>query len=208
MSYDQSNLGRWTECTISGKQNRHITIITAYNVCNDSIITCGPKTAYSQQYHQIKLHNPGSNPDPRQQFWNDLKMRIETLTNNKNEVIIMLDANDSLQNQQSFFTTWVRSLQLIDIHLFHHGTEEEPASYVRGSLRIDYILATKLINNYVTQCGMLPFHELCLSDHRPLYANIDLSNYLGHFPPPPPWSKSRDVSTADPRTVVNLETTI
>ena len=179
MNSDRTALGRWTECTISGKCSRHVTFITAYNVCNDNIATSGATTAFTQQYHLLKLANPHATPNPQQQFLTDLRTRINKLKSDGHEIVVMLDANDTLQNHQSTFTSWVRSVNLVDVHMHFHGTDDEPATHSRGSNRIDYILATPVITDYIENCGILPFHELCYSDHRALYADFDLVGYLG-----------------------------
>ena len=121
------------------------------------------------------------------------------------EVLLMIDANDTLQNQRSRRTTWVQSTNLIDIHMHYHGTDNEPATYARGTNRIDYFLATPLITNYVESCGILPLHKICFSDHRPLYAYIDLTSYLGGQVATCLQRQSRGVNTADPRTVLRYQ---
>ncbi len=50
---DVHGLGRWTTCTLKGKDNTKLTIITAYQVCNDHIERTGPKTAFRQQWSLI-----------------------------------------------------------------------------------------------------------------------------------------------------------
>ena len=52
---DESKMGRWIQCTIRGKDNRKVTMITAYQVVKQSITQAGPKTAYMQQYQRLRL---------------------------------------------------------------------------------------------------------------------------------------------------------
>jgi hypothetical protein len=205
LTQDSSQLGRWTECEIQGKNEKRVTFITAYNVCSDNIATCGPTTAFAQQYHLLKLEHPGRVPDPRQVFWDDLKYRIAYLQRSGHEVVVMMDANDTLQNPQSKLTSWVQSLNLTDIHMHYHGTEDEPATYSRGSTRIDYMFATSTIKDYIEYCGILPTHELCLSDHRALFADIDLTAYLGNSPPNSFSPSQRGVLSSDPRTIYRYQ---
>ena len=47
---DPDGLGRWTYATLQGKANAKVTIVTAYQVCDDNISTTGPNTAYRQQW--------------------------------------------------------------------------------------------------------------------------------------------------------------
>ena len=94
----------------------------------------------------------------------------------------MMDANDTLQQQHSNFSSWVRDHKLIDIHVRCHGIDGEPPTFARGSRRIDYMLATKGINEYVVAAGILPFNEFCTSDHRALFADIALHDLLKGSP--------------------------
>ena len=199
---DPSSMGRWTSCTISGKQARQVTIITAYNVCNASITTCGPMTAYSQQYHILKRTFPGRDPDPRAAFWRDLSSFITTLRTTGHEIVLMIDANDTLQKHNSKLTKWVRDSGLLDVHMHYHGTDDEPATHSRGTNRIDYIFTSPTITEYVEHCGILPLHDICFSDHRPLYVDIDMLGYLGGHIAHPLQQLSRGIVTTDPRTVV------
>lgn len=202
------SLGRWTETTINGKGNRKVTIITAYNVCPQSESEVSEKkyTAWTQQWHILKRKHPGR-PDlnPRKQMLQDLSERIKTIKNSGHEVIILIDANDSLQQLNSDLTSWVRSLELVDIIAEKHGTIDEPATHARGSQRIDYIFTTEKIFEYVGACGILPLHELCFSDHRALYADIDIKAYLGGDLPDTIHRATREVHSNDPRTVQKFQ---
>jgi hypothetical protein len=175
MRSDATNLGRWTECEISGKEKRCVVFISAYNVCRGTVTRAG-LSAYSQQYHLLLLQDPDSSPDPRKKFNDDLKQRIIDLKNDGKEVVVMMDANDTFKSKS--FTNWFESLQLVDVHTSRHGLEDAPATYKKGPNRIDYMFATTTISNYVKRCGILSFNEICKTDHRALYADFDLSGYL------------------------------
>jgi hypothetical protein len=198
---DQSNLGRWVESEISGKQNRKVTIISAYIVCKDSIDRSGPNTAYTQQWLILKEKNPHANPEPRATCFEDLKARIKALREQDQEIILMMDANDSLQNTRSALTKWKKEVNLIDPLVQRHGTDEEPPTYARGSKRIDYILVSDRISEYIVAGGILPLHHICFSDHRALYIDIDLQAYLRSDPPSHMSRVARGISSEDPRSV-------
>ena len=151
-----ANLGRWTETTINGKRDRKVTILTVYVVCHQSETEINTKktTAYTQQWHLLKRKFPGRNIDARKITMSDLKERIIELKRIGHEIIVLVDANDSLQQLNSELTSWVTDLDLIDVITDKHGTEDEPATYARGSQRIDYIFTTNKINEYVYKCGI------------------------------------------------------
>ena len=201
---DESGLGRWTETEIIGKDNRTVCIFNVYAVGKNKIGTCGPMTSYFQQW---MLLNKDSNTrvDPRDKLFQDLGQTIQERQTARKEVIIMIDANDSLQNPNSKFTKWVHDMNLIDVHCNLHGTDDEPATYSRGTTRIDYFLATERINEYITEAGILPLHEFAVSDHRALFIDIDLKAYLGGELYDALHRNTRQISTSDPRTVVKYQ---
>ena len=51
LDQDPHHMGRWTTLHIKGKNNKTVTIITAYRVAQTSISQCGPYTAFAQQWH-------------------------------------------------------------------------------------------------------------------------------------------------------------
>ena len=63
---DQSGIGRWTECRITGRKNRQICFFTVYRVTSTTIQSTGPNTAYFQQWHIIR-HTQQARPNPRAQ---------------------------------------------------------------------------------------------------------------------------------------------
>jgi hypothetical protein len=61
------NMGRWTYNTFSGKHNRNITNITAYQVCDKSVTQRGRYTAAAQQESLLRQRGE-TNPNPRKHF--------------------------------------------------------------------------------------------------------------------------------------------
>ena len=113
----------------------------------------------------------------------------------------MLDANDTLQKPNSKFSRWVRNHTLLDVHVRQHGTDGEPPTFARGSRRIDYILATAEIAGYIKAAGILPLNDFCTSDHRALFVDIALQEYLRGSPNPLAPQSCRGLQSSDPRAV-------
>jgi hypothetical protein len=65
------DMGRWTYQTLSGKRNRNVTIITAYQVCDKSVSQRGRYAAAAQQESLLRQRGE-ANPNPRKQFRLDL----------------------------------------------------------------------------------------------------------------------------------------
>jgi hypothetical protein len=205
MSKDNSGLGRWTQVTLKGKNNNTVSVITVYGVGKNNISTCGPHTCYFQQWNLLNKGNEDDQIDPRKRLFEDLQTKIEELKGEGEEIIVLMDANDTLQMPNSQLTSWAVKLNLSDVHTTLHGTVDEPATYSRGSSRIDYILSTEGILNYITEAGILPLHELVLSDHRALFIDVNMRAFLGGDPYDIMNINNRNLSTSDPRTVVKYQ---
>lgn len=202
---EENHLGRWTEAMISGRDNTKVTIITAYRVCKNSIRTCGPQTAFALQWHLLhKLGGKTHSIDPREEILADLQTRIQNLKLDGHEIILLMDANESLQTPNCRLSNWVRNNNLIDIHVMKHGTKDEPATFARGinPKRIDYILTTPSIAEYVTAAGILPIKEVCNGDHRALFADFDLKTFLRGEPSEESRAPRRGLTTNNPRAVL------
>lgn len=200
VSHEESGLGRWTEATLTGKDNRQVTIICVYRVVKNSISRSGPFTAFAQQWHLLRMKGH-PNPDPHKQCLTDLGERIDLLVKDNHEIILLIDANESLQNPNSSFTKWVRARKLIDVHVQWHCNDDKPATYARGSKWIDYILSTQEMSKFVTAAGILPLHEFCVSDHRAVYADFAIKEFLRFEPNPLEAASGRALQSNDPRAV-------
>jgi hypothetical protein len=197
---NESDMGRWNEIAISGRKGKSVIVITAYRVCKNSAATAGPTTSFAQQWHILR-RSGDKTPDPRKRFIRDLEKRVGKALREKQGVIVMLDANESLQHFNNDFTKWIRNSQLVDIHVHRHGTQGEPTTYTRGSTRIDYMLLSRDLVDYVSAAGILPFKTFTKSDHRALFIDIDLDCYLGGRPSDAALATRRGLASNDPRAV-------
>jgi hypothetical protein len=171
---DPRGLGRWAYTTIQGKQGVHITTITAYKVCKNTVAAAGAKTAYMQQWSMLRI---ASNPDPnsRQQFIYDVDEFLTALRQDpKHEILLMLDANENINEGGSKLHQLMQKHDMVDIHAHIHGTEDEPATYIRGRKRIDYMFGSAGIVTHTNAAGIEAFYDgVAVSDHRGLFADIN-----------------------------------
>lgn len=202
---DESGLGRWSTTTLHGRDQRHVTIITAYRV-EGTIQSKGPYTAFQQQRYILESKKAACT-DPKEAFLIDLGELVDRLIAQKHEIIIMMDANASSQKDKRF-NQWIRDHNLIDPHTQLHGTENQPASYQGGSTRIDYFLTTGDIMDYVSAAGILPFHEYYESDHRAMFLDVDLAEYLKGLPSTQMSTDSRGITGKNPRAIQKYQAMI
>jgi hypothetical protein len=127
----------------------------------------------------ILLREQGlQNPDPIAEFYNDLKEQLNKWRQQEYDIVLMIDANEMIGSKKGGLTDIMIQLNMTDLITLHHGVENEPNTHLRGSQRIDYILGTKWVQECCTHSGILPFYNGYASDHRPIYASINISKLL------------------------------
>jgi hypothetical protein len=113
---------------------------------------------------------------PREAFILDLVTFIQDIERNPNShCILMLDANEGLEDQEGGLRKLLSDTNLIET--FSHFMEETCSipTYTRGKKRLDFILSSQSLLPYVTRVGYLPFYAANNSDHHGLYLDLDES---------------------------------
>ena len=105
-------------------------------------------------------------------------MFINKLTKLNHEVIIGIDANEAFTSNAGDIARLYKQCHIIDPISTIHGIKGEPNTYARGSDRIDYFLCTNNIYKFILKCGILPFFSIMISNHRGLYLDVDIIQYL------------------------------
>ena len=82
---DPRKMGRWISTTLQGKAKKTLTLITAYQVVDDSSALHRPKTAYKQQWMMLRTTGE-PNPNPRKAFVRDITDFIKKEREHNNEV--------------------------------------------------------------------------------------------------------------------------
>ena len=189
---DSTGLGRWSGLTLDGTSGRKLTIITAYRVCSGSPQTAPIGSSFLREYEYFR-ENHYTSLNPRRLFLTDLQKTILDLQNSGHCIILMLDANSTLDDD--IFQIFLAACGLHDLHY----TDPAPSTYIgSANRRIDFIFGCDEILPYVTRSGSLAYADGPQSDHRSLY--IDISP---EFIEPSPWhtilpSISRDLYTGNP----------
>jgi hypothetical protein len=137
-------------------------------------------------------------PHPHQQCMLDLQAWIASLQQNGSYVILLMDSNEDIQQHQGSYTpleytetrlikaanhnaslaTLLLSCNLVDTPA-HQDTPPYPANYIREKKRLDYILISAELVPAIQHTGNLPFHKLCLGDHRACYLDLNATILFG-----------------------------
>ncbi len=166
---DPTGLGRWAGFRFDCKNHRHIIIISTYRPTPSQ--DKGDNTCYSQQWRLLRNSAKDTlNPDPRTQLIKDLTIQIKKWQQDNNEIIIGIDANESLDTTNSAILRLLQDTSLTSLHRDTYA----PITYARGKSCIDYILGTPTVARSIKAGGYFPFFDGAWhSDHRALYVDID-----------------------------------
>ena len=166
---DPLGLGRWAYTKYIGRNGKALIIISAYRVAQSNL-TPGDNTSYNQQYRALRRQGV-ENPKPKKLFCSHLLSQIQAWTAQNTDILLMLDANDDLTDPD--FGKFMDQCKLYDLLGTHHSINSPP-TYIRGSRTIDYLLATENVIKATQQCDMNSYNDTISSDHRSLWADIDI----------------------------------
>jgi exonuclease III len=162
----------------------------------------GEKTAAAQQFRTLMQHTSGTGrsdvPHPHRQFMLDLQAWITSLQQSGTYIIILMDNNEDIvqhqgscipleyiqntilraPNHNAALATQLQSCNLVDSLAVQHPPPFPP-TYIRGKKRLDYILISAELSETIQHSGILPFHSLCLGDHRACYIDLDAPMLFG-----------------------------
>ena len=175
--HDPGMMGRWTGNKYRLQGNRSIYVLLAYRPCPSPPHAVLPQSnsTFSQQY--FKMRGLGIlEPNPRLQFVEGLITYIQDLKIDKDDILfVMLDANEVLGKEKQGIIQLVNTLGLVNVFTINQMTPCNIPTHVKGKQRIDYMLGTPNLLQYINKIGYLPFHHKITADHRALYINVSIN---------------------------------
>ena len=170
---DKRKLGRWSNITLTGKNDLKTTIYTCYCPCKSSSVG----SAYAQQLLYISEHKAQLQDVtcPRQLFGKDLRLELKSKLDAGHNILVQGDFNSNYDDLH----TWMLGLGLENVIAKKHG--RGPTTYNRSNKdAIDHIFGTANFN--IQSGGFLAYGRL-LSDHRGLWVDIPNHMLYGYNPP-------------------------
>lgn len=168
-------MGRWTSISLTTATSRKVRIISAYQVCQQS--SPGTNTAASHQTAHIitESSTTGSTTriTPRQAFIQDLQSFIRNMQEEEEDIILVGDFNDDITDPMSGMDQLATTCGLVDLFSVRTGSPNLPATYQRGTKRLDFVLISPSLINHVKAAGYDPFGYRIPSDHRGMYVDLD-----------------------------------
>ena len=104
----------------------------------------------------------------------NINIFMAILIKQNHEVITFIDGNEQFIPGNKGISKLTSHPAMLDPLLYKHNLKYEPHTYKRGSFRIDFVVCTKTINQYITKCGIFPFDTVTVSDHRPYYLDVNI----------------------------------
>jgi endonuclease/exonuclease/phosphatase family metal-dependent hydrolase len=117
--------------------------------------------------------------NPRTSFITDLIVEVDKWKAAGAHIILGGDFNENLGESTDGLSNLVSTCNLTDVHAFFYDISHEPATYVRGSKRLDYVFVSEGVLPFVQSSGIEPFFTTVHSDHRGLFLDVDLTALLG-----------------------------
>ena len=90
---------------------------------------------------------------------------------------------------------------LADLFAVRLGASSMPATYQRGSKRLDYVLLSPELIDSVQAAGYDPFGYRLPSDHRGMYLDLSTSMLFDDTPPDLPAAGKREFTTSSSETI-------
>jgi len=178
-------LGRWSYLELVGQLGMRLIVVSAYRVCPQQFdATASTVTA---QQTRILLQQGVPNPNPHQQFISDLTTQINSWRQQHKEVLVGLDANESVDDPRSKIMRLMAETDLIDLHHHCYPSSTKPATHQRGSHPIDLILGSPRLASTLVHAWILPFGDppLIKGNHHLLGLEFNAKTLFGSKPNQP-----------------------
>jgi exonuclease III len=158
-SHNRDRMGRWTSIRLDTHSGKHLRIISAYQVC--PVIRTGSNSAASQQKAQLIVEDANQpflkRRSPREAFTQDLQAFINQCQKNGDDILLVGDFNEDMDSEKSGIANIAFTCELADLFAIRLGNTTVPATYQRGTRRIDYALITPHLINSIQAAGYDPF---------------------------------------------------
>lgn len=172
---DPHHMGRWSGQVYKVHAGHKLAVITAYRACKQNANE-GVYSSYKQQQLSLRARTGALHPIcPRNAFITDLIAYVVSLALTDDDfLLIMLDANEVIGEDSFGTVALLEQLRLVDLFERHHQQACDIATHSNSkNRRIDYILGTANITQFITKCGYFPFQSGIDSDHRACYIELN-----------------------------------
>ena len=168
--------GRWVIQEFTGQGHRRVVLFSVYQPVQKQT-TSGTITVAAQQESLLRLTQDPIKT-PRKAFRRDLSEALRSYTSEQTLILIVGDFNEQLGLDPDGMTKIASDFGLIDLMAQRHSSPP-PATYARGSKRLDYALASPLIGDSLISAGYEEFNARMSSDHRGYFFDFNTTLLFG-----------------------------
>lgn len=160
---ERDKWGRWSSQIFQGHEGRKIAIISAYQ----PIVKGGTagKITVAAQHLSLLMQSEDNTTNPRVAFRRDLSKWLTDYQQQGYEILLIGDFNEPLGTDPDGMSKIAGDHRLMDVMARRHSSEP-PATYARGSRRLDYALASAHICKALVRAGYDAFNNGIATDHR------------------------------------------
>ena len=145
------DMGRWAWQEIRLDGTRKLYVMTAYRTCDEPTGSTALTTAWHQQYRRLRKRGIDK-PDPRTQFYTDLKRFIKQHQREGHLFIIGMDANAAHDDDEVLdFMCETELIDVFDDFVAH----PRPPTYARGTKQIDHLMSSIDLLQYWTNAFIM-----------------------------------------------------
>ena len=168
--------GRWAIHEYVGKNGRQLAIISAYQ----PIVKGGPpgKITVAAQQISLLLQTKTKVTNPRTAFRSDLTNVVLGYKTSQYDILLTGDFNEEFGADPDGMAKLATTCQLVDI-MSSRNSSKPPATYARGTKRLDYALASTHVQESLIRSGYEPFNSRISTDHRGFYMDFSTHNLFG-----------------------------
>jgi hypothetical protein len=195
----QDPMGRWSAMSLTGAHANKLTVISAYQVCNnrpDRDTKARSMAAFTQQQAMINISDPTSSMHPREKFRMDLLTFVQELQQKGHDIILMGDFNEAFGSDPTGLMHIASTCALIDV-LHQRIGSTQFATFSGGRTRIDYVLMSHTPAAAVRHCGYEPPTYRFQGDHRGFFLDFDTDKLFGNTTPVLAQPASRNIVSSD-----------
>ena len=189
---DETKLGRWSWILFKG-EGKNVRVVSAYRPVKANRVRRRGVDVYDRLgtvWEQHVRHFGGLGVDPRKRFDEDLLAELTRWTDEGDEIILMLDANEHIYDRK-LGRTLRSDLHLEDAYFRMYGAQA-PNSHHTGTNPIGGIFTSPGIDLEASFVGR---HGLGQGDHRLWAIDVTMQSFLGTVSPTPKRVQGRGLRT-------------
>ena len=179
-----------------------LTTITAYRITAGT----GGDTSAQAQQRMMLVTEERAVIDPRKLIIDDLIIYITNCQESGHDILLCIDANESMDKSTSQIRRLANTCNLLDVHTNLHFNETTLPSHSRGSEKIDFCLASPPLLDCITRSGILALDDAYMSDHQAMFLDLDIKRYFKGITTDPVSRQSRSFTTKNEKLTSGFNT--